>query len=526
MEALNSTQSSSRAKPAQGKLLVDWRPVKLQLVESGENGKVIVRGEFAKANSATENRRIYPEQLWEREIRRLSSAMKDRQVYGELDHPSDGRTQLKRASHLLTNLELKDGLIIGEAEIMETSAGRELRAIINAGGKVGISSRGYGSVRTNEHGQDIVQNDYRLGTFDFVADPADQDAFPDVFFESRENLMADEENLAKEFAREIEKAKQVGHESAEASLREEFSREIVNRIAEARAQISEQVRGELLSDPTVAGARTALDKIKDVLRPFILPEDAQAVAAQKDGEIQRLKNQIAEHDLKIKDLEEDNTKLAHVAKEAGYKYYLERQIANDPDADIIRNLIGDVTRYENANELKVKVEAVKSDMAVKSQTEQRLSEQLQRESEEEVARKEKERSRVIKHERVLREENEKLREALDKSLMANKELGLRVYTESRLSNHPKASKIRSLIESANIGSREDVDSIVSQFREPVRDSDDLEAVRARVRKATSGGYGPTPMEEEDQSPRRRNSSMYNELGVPLQELKRLSGFEK
>lgn len=449
--------------------------------------------------------------------------MTERQLFGELDHPSDGRTQLARVSHILTNLEIKDGIVYGEAEVLDTARGRDLKGILSSGAKVGISSRGYGSTRTNEKGEDVVQEDYRLVTFDFVADPADQSAFPSVFYESKGNSMEQDQEMAKEFAKAIEAAKTEGLAQAEANLREEFGREVLNQIASVRAQLKEQVRGELLSDPTVAAARTALDKIKDVLRPFVLPEDAQAVATQKDAEAAKLRNTIAEQNLKIKDLEESCAKLERVAKEAGYKYFVERNIGGDPDAELIRRLMGDVSKFENASELKTKLEAVRTDMTSKREREVQLAEQLEEQTKERAARREQERSRSVAQEKELREENAKLREALDGALQASKVLGVRTYAESRLSNHPKAAAVRALIESSKPETREDVDSILAQFRESVRDSDDLDKTRARVRSLTRGGIGPTPLDEETASPDQSVPRHYAELGVSLGELKRLSG---
>jgi hypothetical protein len=507
----------------QARLLTDWRPVQLQLVEGATPGKMVLRGEFAKCNSATENKRVYPDRLWEREIRRLGRPMTERQLFGELDHPSDGRTQLARVSHILTNLEIKDGIVYGEAEVLDTERGKNLKALLNAGCKVGVSSRGYGSTRTNEKGEDVVQEDYRLVTFDFVADPADQSAFPSVFYESKGNQMEQDQKMAEEFAKAIEAAKQDGLAQAEANLREEFSREVLTQIASARSQMKEQIRGELLSDPSVGAARTALDKIKDVLRPFVLPEDAQAVAAQKDGEMAKLRNTIAEQNLKIKDLEETNEKISLVAKEAGYKLFVERHVASDPDAELIRTLMGDVTKFTNADELKSKLEAVRADMVSKREREAQLSEQVEREAQKQAERKEKERARVVQQEKALREENGQLRKALDQALEASKHMGVRVYAESRLANHPKASRIRALIESSNPETKKDVDAILQQFRESAKDTDDLEATRARIRTATRGGHAPTPLDEEATSSDHNSPRHYAELGVSLGELRRLSG---
>ncbi len=174
-------------------------------------------------------------------------------------------------------------------------------------------------------------------------------------------------------------------------------------------------------------------------------------------------------------------------------------------------------------ELKSKLEAVRADMTTKREREVQLAEQLEVQTKERAARREQDRSRSVAQEKELREENAKLREALDQSLQASKLLGVRTYAESRLSNHPKAVAVRALIESSKPETREDVDAILSQFRESVRDPDDLEKTRARVRSLTRGGIGPTPLDEEAVSPDQNASRHYADLGVSLGELRRLSG---
>lgn len=507
------------------RLLVDSRQVRLQLVEDANTpGKVIVRGEFAKCGIATENKRVYPSKLWEREIKRLGKAMESRHLMGELDHPGNARTELSRVSHIITKLEVKDGVVIGEAEILDTAKGRDLKAILQATGSVGVSSRGYGSVATNENGEQVVQDDYRLVTYDFVADPADQDAFPDVFYEHKEAEMSEAE-MAQKFAEAVAKAKEEGRESAEAALRDEFAKEVVTKIAEVRQQMAEEIRGELLADPTIGYAKAALDKVKEALRPFVLPEDAQIVAAQKNDEIAELKKTIAEQSLRIKDLEDDTAKLESIAKEAGFKFFVERQIAGDPDSDLIRRLIGDVTVYKSSDELKDKILAVREDLENKRAEAAKLSEQIEAEKRAEAERKEKERERAVQHEAALSEEVSQLRDALKKSMQANKQLSLVHYAEQRLRFHPKATQIRPLIESTLLESESQVDSILSKFREKAEDADSLETVRARVRQHTQGGHGPTAIEEETPARPRSENDVYAFLGTNLAELRNLAGME-
>ena len=90
-------------------LLMDAFAIRLSLDE-GTEGKVIARGEFGRADLATQNRRVYPKPIYGREIKRLQANVGKRRVFGELDHPADGKTKLQRASHVITKLSMNDRL--------------------------------------------------------------------------------------------------------------------------------------------------------------------------------------------------------------------------------------------------------------------------------------------------------------------------------------------------------------------------------------------------------------------------------
>jgi len=352
-----------------GKLLVDAFPVQLQLVEDKSGSKrLLVRGEFARSGAATENKRVYSQPLWEREINRLDKSLKNRQLFGELDHPPDGRTQLNRVSHIVTSLGVgDDGVIIGEAEILPTDRGNNLKSLLNSGCRIGVSSRGYGSTKTDSKGNEVVQEDYKLVTFDFVADPADGTAYPEMVSEgkAKETKMSDGIS-SDEVDRRVEEARAAGQKAlkeatdkARAELREEFSAELVNQLKEAKEKIREHVTAELLEDSDVAAAKTALDSIKSLMRPHILPEDVESVLHEKDEQLIKAQHQIAERDLQIKELEDEVSQLTAIAKEAGYKYYLESQISEDADSGIIRKLVGYVKNFSSAEELKANISSIR-----------------------------------------------------------------------------------------------------------------------------------------------------------------------
>lgn len=171
------------------KVLVDFASaIHLTLQESvGPTGKYLVaRGEFGRADVATQNRRKYPRKVWEREIQKIQEAIRAGKVLGHIDHPSDGKTSLNRVSHIITSLDMReDGQIIGEAKILDNEYGRQLRSILEAGGAVGVSSRGLGSTMMGEDGMEVVQDDYSYMTHDFVADPAVITSYPKFTTEVR-----------------------------------------------------------------------------------------------------------------------------------------------------------------------------------------------------------------------------------------------------------------------------------------------------------------------------------------------------
>jgi hypothetical protein len=249
------------------RLLIDPLPIQLQLIEA-EGGKLRVKGEFARVDRATENKRRYTKGLMERELKRLFKPIGERKVLGELDHPSDGRTQLTRVSHVITTLHFDDdgSTIIGEAEPLDTTRGKDLQALLKSGVKIGVSSRGYGSTKANDQGEEVVQDDYKLVTFDFVAEPADSTAYPEVVYEEKDPMI-DPSELTAETLKQAHptlyaEVAKVAAAECTASLKEEFSRNLLDAVGKVKTEVQEQVRSELLADPMVAGAKQALDAVE------------------------------------------------------------------------------------------------------------------------------------------------------------------------------------------------------------------------------------------------------------------------
>lgn len=499
----------------QPQLLTDARFIQLSLMEGkSPSGNVRVRGEFARAGIATENKRVYPKQIWEKEIGRLGKAMQGRSVYGEADHPKDGRTSLGKVSHIVTDLRLEDGILVGEAEILPTDAGRNLSVLLQSNCKVGISSRGFGSTKSGDNGEDIVQEDYKLVTFDFVADPADQNAYPsivgeskDLFFEGMDigAMLPKQEDLkSKEWAKKLvaetaEKPEQDKAQLADAML---------SAVASLKSEISDQIRNELLADPSVAGAKTALEAVVGILRPFVLPEDAESVVRSKETEISRLKRVIAERDLKVTDLEKENQALAEAAKRTGYSLYLERSLRDDPDAEFIIKMVGDVQQYENAEALKTRIQAIKEE-ALKARAEEEAAEKLKSEE-------------INRAHGMLKEIAEKYEadiakrdKAIEGLTEATKKMAMQLYAEKKLRIHPKSAKIRPLIDSMKVSSKTDIDAIFESHRASApKDEDDASELRSRIRRLTKGGI-ETDIDAEEGPRRLRNENKNSSDGMDL-----------
>lgn len=149
----------------------------LHLCESTSDGKTKFKGKFQEAEAVNKNKRMYPYSVLDENMKRLQEAVADRRLIGELDHPADSIIHFADASHVITKLWWEGNSLMGEGEILNTPNGKVLKALINDGVKVGISSRGVGNGSTNEEGILVIGESYKLITFDAVADPSTFSAF-------------------------------------------------------------------------------------------------------------------------------------------------------------------------------------------------------------------------------------------------------------------------------------------------------------------------------------------------------------
>ena len=157
------------------------------LEESKSNGTMKIEGVFQRAATPNQNNRIYEKKLLVREMSRLGESIKERRLMGELDHPAHDAVKLQNVSHLVTGLKMRGNEMIGEAEILNTPAGQVAQALIKGGVTLGISSRGTGSLSEIRDGVSVVNDDFKLVTFDLVADPSTKGAFPALVNESKDS---------------------------------------------------------------------------------------------------------------------------------------------------------------------------------------------------------------------------------------------------------------------------------------------------------------------------------------------------
>tara|TARA_Y100000034_G_scaffold106155_1_gene134667 strand:+ start:1417 stop:2385 length:969 start_codon:yes stop_codon:yes gene_type:complete len=150
------------------------------LEESKKKGTMIIEGIFQLAETPNNNNRVYSQTILENQSKKLQDMIDERRLCGELDHPSNDTVKLSNASHLITGLWMEGKEMKGRAEILNTPAGMTAQALIKGGVKIGISSRGLGTLSEGEGDTKKVNEDFNLITFDLVADPSTKGAYPQL----------------------------------------------------------------------------------------------------------------------------------------------------------------------------------------------------------------------------------------------------------------------------------------------------------------------------------------------------------
>ena len=151
----------------------------------GKNYKI--RGIFMQADIKNRNGRIYPMEVLDEEVKNYNKKfIKQNRAFGELGHPDGPTVNLERVYHMITSLKPDGKNFIGEAKIMDTPMGKIVKNLMDEGAKLGVSSRGMGSLK-QKGGANVVSDDYYLATAaDIVADPSAPNAFVEGIMEGKE----------------------------------------------------------------------------------------------------------------------------------------------------------------------------------------------------------------------------------------------------------------------------------------------------------------------------------------------------
>ena len=163
--------------------------IEVDLME-GTTGNLKFKGKLQEADSINKNKRQYPFEVLDKNVSRLQECVAARALIGELDHPTDSIVHFEKASHVITKLWWEGNTLMGEGEILPTPHGKVLRSLMESGIRIGMSSRGVGTGKTNEDGVLVIGESYKLITFDAVADPSTHEAFQErVVGSKRESVL-------------------------------------------------------------------------------------------------------------------------------------------------------------------------------------------------------------------------------------------------------------------------------------------------------------------------------------------------
>jgi len=199
--------------------------------EVGGKKNYKIRGVFLQSEIKNRNGRVYPRETLAKEVARYNKEfVNQKRAFGELGHPDGPTVNLERVSHMITDLHPDGNNFMGEAKIMDTPYGKIVKNLIDEGAKLGVSSRGMGSLQRGSNGQAIVGKDFYLATAaDIVADPSAPDAFVEGIMENKEWIWDNgiiKEREIEEYKEYIAKAKRLKIAEAKANVFSNFLKKL------------------------------------------------------------------------------------------------------------------------------------------------------------------------------------------------------------------------------------------------------------------------------------------------------------
>lgn len=472
----------------QNPILIDcfkFRPYQVEDSQrkiDGRMQKVIIgRGTFGQCDVPTANGRVYGRNLMLREIDRLRDQMHGRKVYGELDHPADGKTLMTRASHLITDAEvLPDGSVFGVLEILpETVNGKQAAAILAGGGVLGVSSRGFGTTTKDANGNDVVNDDYMLLTWDLVGDPANASAYPEFGVESRspppafaglgesrepKETTMDLEKLKKEnpglveaiqaeartsSTRALEEARQQALLQARKEKEDELKKMMPGLVAEVRSRLTKQLQ----SDPKTGAAVGLVEQLRPLMAPFIMEGDEAQTVKALQSKVTRLEESLRKANAEVLRISEERDEAIGIGKRALLKLHVENRLGDSgkgahPCSVQLRNMLGRIDESMSVQGLDRRIEQVAGQLL-----------------EERTAQRERD-LEVVRLRKLNEEKDLILKQAKDALLIS----GVAGYTAARCAKHPAGDKLAEAIMQRNPTSKAQVNSLFDELVENFRPS--------------------------------------------------------
>jgi len=197
------------------------------LVEKkGDTKHYYIEGVFMQAEQKNRNGRVYPTAHITPAVKEYTEKyVAQNRAMGELNHPSGPTVNLDKVSHIIKELNTDGNNFIGKAKVLDTPMGKIVKSLIDEGAKLGVSSRGMGSLKKNSRGINEVQNDFTLSAVDIVADPSAPDAFVNGILEGKEwvwdNGLLREQQIA-QYEKEIKQASRRNLEEASLNAFKDF----------------------------------------------------------------------------------------------------------------------------------------------------------------------------------------------------------------------------------------------------------------------------------------------------------------
>lgn len=217
------------------KLIAEYIDSDLEVIEEKVNGKksLAIEGVFMQADQKNRNGRIYEKGILEAAVNKyVTEQVKTGRAVGELNHPDGPTINLDKVSHKITDLKWEGSNVVGKASILDTPMGQIVKGLLEGGVKLGVSSRGMGSL-VNKRGTTYVNNDFLLATVDIVQDPSAPEAFVNGIMEGvdwiwENGVLVPQE--IEEIETEITRARKVGDSNVEIKAFKSFLSKLNSKI--------------------------------------------------------------------------------------------------------------------------------------------------------------------------------------------------------------------------------------------------------------------------------------------------------